>query len=330
MRALLSPLLFATIAASANADDCYGNLGWVNGAPEHVAIGQTIDVCLKGPVDALGLFMMSTGESSVPSRYGTICLEFPLLGAFVFTFDANGDYCFPIEVDCDPALIGAQVYSQFFTCHPNKGISNQVLTTVDAGICDGDYATFTPGGWGTTCSGNNPGCLRDQWFDTVFPNGLIIGDTDGIDGDSEFAILLTSSAAVESFIPTGGKASPLDADATDPATSAAGVFAGQLIAAKLSLGFDDAGALDAYKNNPSVKLGDLVFVGGVDSDLLGWTVRDLIDLADQAISGALGTDIDITGDGNADVKITDISTALDVLNNNFDNGTQNNGNLAIS
>ena len=330
MRALLPPILFASLAASANAGDCYGNLGWVNGAPSEIAIGTSVDVCLEGPAGALGLFMVSTGENTLLSKYGTICLDFPLLSQFIFHFDSNGDYCFNVEVDCDPTLVGITVYSQFFTCHPNRGISNQVATTVTDGICDGDFATFTQGGWGTSCSGNNPGCLRDQFFDSVFPNGLTLGDTDGIDGDSDFALHFTSSAAVEVFIPTGGKSGPLDADATNPTDSSAGVFAGQLLAAKLSVEFDDAGALDAFKNNPGAKLGDLVFVGGVDSDLLGWTVRDLIDLADQAISGALGTDIDITGDGNADIKIGDLSTALDVLNNNFDNGTQNNGNLAFS
>jgi hypothetical protein len=330
MRALLSPLLFASLAASAQAGDCYGSLGWVNGAPDTVAVGETINVCLQGPAGEMGLFMISTGESSVPSKYGTICLEFPLLSSFNFNFDATGNYCFGVEVDCDPSLVGYSVYSQFITCNPNKGISNQVFTTVGAGICDGDLATFTQGGWGTDCSGNNPGCLRDQFFASVFPNGLTIGDTDGIDGDANFALVFTSSAAANAFLPAGGKPSTLGADATNPTSSGGGSFAGQLVAAKLCLGFDDAGALDSLKGNPAIKLGDLIFVGGVDSDLLGWTVRDLVDLADQAISGALGTNIDITGDGNADVTISDISTALDVLNNNFDNGTQNNGNLAIA
>jgi len=331
MRALLTPLLFASLAASAHAGDCYGTLGWVNGAPDNVAIGSEINVCLQGPPNEMGLFMISTGENAIPSKYGTICLEFPLLSSFNFTFDATGNYCFGVEVDCDPSLVGYEVYSQFITCNPNKGISNQVHTVVTDAICDGDFATFTQGGWGTDCSGNNPGCLRDQYFASVFPNGLTIGDTDGIDGDGHFAIVLTTSAAANALLPTSGKPSSLTADATNPTSSSAGSFAGQLVAAKLSVGFDDAGALDSLKGNTSVKLGDLIFVGGVDSDLLGWTVRDLVDLADQAISGALGSGpFDITGDGNADVTISDISTALDVLNNNFDNGTQNNGNLAIS
>jgi hypothetical protein len=68
----------------------------------------------------------------------------------------------------------------------------------------------------------------------------------------------------------------------------------------------------------------------VDADLLGFSVRDLIDLADEVLSGALGPGpFDFDGDGLADVTVSDVSDALDVFNQNFDNGTQNNGNLGL-
>lgn len=331
MRHLLTAsLAFASLAAPIHAFDCNGTAGWVNGAPSEIAIGSSFSFCLHGPANEMALFMVSGGQGPLPSKYGDICLDFPLMFDFLITLDANGDYCFDVDVECDPSLVGFTVYSQFITCRPNIGSSNQVATTVVDGICDGDLCTFTQGGWGTSCSGGNPGCRRDQWFDTVFPNGVTLGDSDGIDGDSIYALHFSSSSAIEAFLPAGGKASALTADAHDPTRSSAGVFAGQLLSARLNVEFDASGGLDDCKGRTDLKLGDLVFVSGVDADLIGWTVRDVIDLADQAISGELGNDIDLDGDGSADVSISDLNTALDVLNNNFDDGTKNDGHLGVS
>ena len=321
--------LVALAAPATYAGDCDGTPGWHLHAPSEIAIGSTVEVCLYGPANEMALLMVSGGTSVLPSRYGNICVEFPLIGEFMVTLDASGEYCFEAEIDCDPSLVGLTVYSQFITCRPNKGVSNLVETTIVDGLCGGDLCTFTQGGWGTNCSGGNPGCRRDTYFDSVFPHGLTIGDADGIDGDGEFALHFSDSAAVAAFLPAGGKAGALNGDAHDPLGSSAGVFAGQLLAAKLNLAFDDAGALDDCKGRTELDLGDLVFVAGVDADLLGWSVREVIDLADQAISGALGSSIDLDGDGKADVTMGDLSDALDALNNNFDNGTSNLGYLGI-
>ena len=164
----------------------------MNGAPSEIAIGESLTLCLHGPPFEMGLFMVSSGQGPIKSKYGDICLDFPTFFDLHFTFDANGDYCIDVEVECDPSLIGITVYSQFITCKPLIGNSNQVATTIVDGVCGGDLCTFTQGGWGTSCSGGNPGCRRDQWFDTVFPNGVTLGDSDGIDGDSIYALLFTS------------------------------------------------------------------------------------------------------------------------------------------
>jgi hypothetical protein len=215
---------------------------------------------------------------------------------------------------------------QFITCHPNKGISNLATLTIADGICDGNLCTFTPGGWGADCSGNNAGCLRDRSFASVFPSGLTIGDGDGIDGDPDLAATFTTPAAVNAFLPAGGSPGLLSEDKIDPTTTGAGVFAGELVAAKLNVAFDDAGALDGCKTRLDLKLGDLTFVACVNDALIGWKVRDVIDLADLVISGSLGAGpFDITGDGVADVSVSDLSDALDRFNNDFDDGTQDLG-----
>src|SRR5262249_16397960 len=157
------------------------------------------------------------------------------------------------------------------------------------------------------------------------------GDLDGPDGDGEFALKFTTSAAVNAFLPAGGTAGLLDGDATDPTTSGAGVLAGQLVAAKLNLAFDDAGALDAFKSRPDLKLGDLVFVNCVNSHLIGWRVRDVVDYVDAIIRGPVGRGpLELDGDGVGDVSVSDLNDALDALNENFDDGTTNNGCIDIS
>jgi len=333
-RTIVKRSLLAALAAFAwspwlVAQNCDGDPGFEIHGPDTAPIGTTIDVDLVGPPGALGLLMVSLGQGPVDTPLGTICLDFPLVTAIVFVLDGNGDQRISGFHPCDPAIVDITVYLQFITARPDSGISNQHAITFEDAICDDSFCGFTQGGWGSTCTRNNPGCLRDEFFDTVFPNGVILGDSDGVDADSDFAIIFTSSAAVEAFLPAGGKPDLLDQDAVDPTTTAAGVFAGQLLAAKLNVGFDDAGFLDSCKERDELLLGDLVFADCVDDDLIGMSVRDLIDHADKVISGALGSGpFDIDGDGDDDVTISDISDALTKFNENFENGG-NAGCLAI-
>lgn len=330
--ASLGLALLAAVPAAATAQNCNGKQGWILGLSDTVEIGSTVTIDFTGPVNEMALLMVSTGQGPIPSKYGTICLDFPLVAQAMVNLDAQGLATLDVDIACDPALVGVTVYSQFITCRPNKGISNQVATTFIDAIHSGDLCTYTQGGWGTSCNGNNPGCLLDSWFATVFPNGLLIGDQGGVnDGDSGiWAARWDSAAAVQAFLPIGGGPGPLTYDAVDPTTLPACVFAGQLVAAKLNCAFDDAGAFDSGKCRTDLKLCDLVLVSGVHSKLIGWTVRDLIDLADQAIACQLGAGpFDVDGDSIGDVTFGDLNNALDVVNNNFDNCTTNNGHLGL-
>ena len=67
----------------------------------------------------------------------------------------------------------------------------------------GDFCSQTQVGWGTDeCNGNNT-YLRNGYFDGFFPSGLVVGDPDGPDADSLYAILLTTSAAVADYLARG-------------------------------------------------------------------------------------------------------------------------------
>lgn len=162
------------------------------------------------------------------------------------------------------------------------------------------FTTYTQGGWGAKPSGNNPGALLKSKFSTVYPGGSLF-----IGGDKR--LIFTSASAIEKFLPQGGTASKLTANATNPTTSAAGVFAGQVLALRLSVDFSGAGITKSG-------LGSLTVVSGA---LAGQTVNQVLSLANAVIGGntaALPSGLTISG----------LNSIVDAINNNFDNGTTNN------
>jgi len=333
--------LSCLLAPTAHAGDCAASApGYELSMPTEVAIGKPFDTCIVAPANSIVLVLISAGSSEHATKYGTLCVDLPFITIWGFQMPASGALCLPHPLECDPAVIGFTGHFQFAAIGPDPGViglsNGQSLTATDDGSCDecdeihdGDFYTYTQGGWGTKCNGGNPGCFRDAHFPGAFPGGLVIGDQDGPDADVYHALLLTSSLAVENFLPEGMTPGVLTADATDVKNATAGVFAGQLVSAKLSVGFDDNGDFDALKGQTTHKLGDLVYVTGVNAKLIGWTVRDVIELADRAISGELPEPIDVDNDTIGDVSLSDLSGALDALNNNFDNGTQNLGWLGL-
>ena len=162
----------------------------------------------------------------------------------------------------------------------------------------GEYCTYTMGGWGTDCHGNNPGCVLEDGFGSAFPTGLRIGDLAGPDGAANgWTALWTSSAAVQAFLPAGSTSGSLTGDLTDASTTPAGNIGGQLVSVKLALGI---------LGLP----GDLHLLGCVVPALRDLTVDQLVALADDAVA---------TGNLPAGVSITDLGAALDAVNKNFDN-----------
>jgi hypothetical protein len=162
--------------------------------------------------------------------------------------------------------------------------------------------TQTQGGWGTSASGNNPGVYRDANFAAAFPAGLTIGC-------GGRTLKLTSAAAVQAFLPSGTNARVLNpGHLVDPGQSYRNVFAGQLVAAKLSVGFD---AHDPNFGAATGLLGNAVVVSG---PFAGMTVSQIIAIADQVIGGC----------SNA-YSPQHLNNVLDAINNNYVDGTQDHG-----
>ncbi|NEN25202.1 T9SS type A sorting domain-containing protein [Cryomorpha ignava] len=168
--------------------------------------------------------------------------------------------------------------------------------------CDDDCGTFrtqTQGGWGTTSHGSNPGSYRDAHFAEAFPNGLVVG--------CDFNLTLTSSEAVQNFLPSGGSTRRLSSDLTDP-TGFKSTLAGQLVAATLSVGFDYA---DPNYSESAVNLGELTVASG---EFSGQTVNQILEIVQNYFGGCASP---YTG--------SELISVLAGINENFVDGNQDHG-----
>lgn len=169
------------------------------------------------------------------------------------------------------------------------------------GIEPGDFRTYTQGGWGTECHGQNPGCYRDDNFDGCFPDGLTVGC-------GRYAALFTSSEAIQEFLPAGGTPAQFTEDHTDPTTppgTEAGVLAGQLVALTLNVEFD---VCDEDFGASEINLKDLKVIDE-DSPFWGWTVQQVLDEGN-----------DVLGACSEEYTPSEVSDAAAAINENFVDG----------
>ena len=108
---------------------------------------------------------------------------------------------------------------------------------------------------------------------------------------------------MKNLLPCGGTAGALDQSYVDP-TRIKNVLVGQLVAAKLSVGFDKA---NAGFGTSQQSLGNLELVGG---DFNGWSVNQLIAEADKAIGGC-----------GSSFSFSQLNAGLTSVNENFVDGT---------
>jgi hypothetical protein len=120
-------------------------------------------------------------------------------------------------------------------------------------------------------------------------------------------LTLTTTAAITDNLPTTGTAAVLDRDYTN-VVPRNNVLVGQLISLSLSVGFDQ---YDADFGQATVHLGDMIISSG---DFQGMTVSSFLALANDVIAGC-----------NTDYTAAQINSTADQINNNYDNGTVDNG-----
>ena len=172
--------------------------------------------------------------------------------------------------------------------------------------CAGQFKTFTIGGWGTDCHGNNPGCYRDAHFDAAFPDGVAIGC-----GNNK--LIFDSSAAVAAYLPAGGGPAVLPAGIVTNPTSSRGVLSSQVLAIALAVGFDNA---DPNFSASSTSFASLTIKSGT---FQGMTVAAFLQLANDVLGGC-----------STQYTPSQINETATAINENFDNGTVDNGVLNCS
>lgn len=182
----------------------------------------------------------------------------------------------------------------------NRSVTSTVNWFSPSGNCDlHGFTTYTQGGWGSP-SNSGPGQIRDQYFATVFPSGLVIG--------GNFTITLTSATAVKNFLPQGSTAAALTQNYVNP-TANISVLAGQIAALSLNIYYNNAG----YLGSNSIKLKDLVVAGG---PLAGLTVMEVLNFGNTALGG-----------GSTPYSLSDLNNAATMINENFTDGTVNKNGL---
>ena len=184
-----------------------------------------------------------------------------------------------------------------------KGCSVSGTVKIKLNACQG-FTTVTQGGWGANCSGNNWGCYRNTNFAASFPSGLVIGACGRF-------IRLSSALAVDNFLPSSGTPAALtnSSNILNP-TNVNNTLAGQVVALKLNVTFD---ANNAAFSSSTIALGNLVITNGT---FAGMTVNQLLVEGNKALGGC------------STYSPSDVNAAIDMVNQNYDNGTVNNGNLA--
>lgn len=180
--------------------------------------------------------------------------------------------------------------------HPVEGSSQNCNTQ--------GFITYTPGGWGAPANGTNAGTLRDTYFSTVFPTGLTVG--------GNYTLTLTSAADVEAFLPSAGTPAALTQNYTNPGSSLSNTLAEHIVSNTLAVKFNEAG----YLGTNTALLGNLVIATG---SFAGMTVNQFLTIANTALGG-----------GTTGYSYSDFTSTATSINENFDNGTVDNGFLICS
>ena len=168
----------------------------------------------------------------------------------------------------------------------------------------GQLRTQTPGGWGAAPSGNNAAAYLKANFDDAFGDFITVGCY-----PDNYYIKLTSAGAIETLLPTGGKAQALTASATDP-SSIANVLVGHIVALTLAVGFDN---YDADFGAGGTHLGQMEISTGA---FAGWTVSEFLMEANKVLGGC-----------SSAYSIQDVLTTATAINENYVDGKIDNGYL---
>jgi hypothetical protein len=170
-------------------------------------------------------------------------------------------------------------------------------TCAPTGFVTGDYCTIGQGGWGSEPNGGNPGTILAANFDTLYSD-LVVG--------SGFSMTFESASNVKDYLPAGSTAAALTGSVINPASTASGVFGGQVTALALNVDFNDAGITDGAEGSISG-----LTLQGTGGSLDGSDVLTILGAAETALGGGVLP---------AGYSYSDLNDLVTDLNEAFDNG----------
>jgi len=136
-----------------------------------------------------------------------------------------------------------------------------------------------------------------------------------IGSPTEYYMGFSNSAVIETYLPASGNAGPLTASPTNPSTTSAGIFGGDVVALKLNIDFSNAGLLGGTTTFP---FGNLVLTNmGVNPP---GTSGDLSSLNGMTVSQFLAIANTCLGAGPCPLGLDNIDALTEDLNASYENG----------
>jgi hypothetical protein len=167
------------------------------------------------------------------------------------------------------------------------------------------HHTYTCNGWNASACNGNAGALLQGNYNKCYQNGSVT-----IGGYGGYSLTFTSATAVSNFVLQGGSPWMLMASATNPTSSSAGVFAGDVLALRLNIDYSNAGITESGFGNRVVTTGPLQ----------GYTVNQVMVLANEVLSGQWWY-------LPWNMQVSDLDNVVESINSNYENGAISNGYL---
>lgn len=284
-----------------------GTIGSLTGGPATGAVSFPKFVVFNGPTpgpvyyDLTTIFPgTGTNAACLTNTIGNVCT--PTGSPFTLTQNATGVTVFLSTQGIaytGSSSTGSSPTNATFTTQIAGTLSSVLAQVASGGLTttySGTFTSFPPpppftgctvtqGGWGAAPHGNNPGAFLYAHFPS---GGVVIGGLN--------TLTFTTPQAITNFLPQGGPPSFLNSSATNPTTSSAGVFAGQVLALELNVLLNNYGS---------------VIITGTGTPFDGKTVAMFLAAANVALgNGSLPAGIS---------SISQLNDLADFLNSQFDN-----------
>ncbi|MCB9182754.1 MAG: hypothetical protein H6591_02465 [Flavobacteriales bacterium] len=251
--------------------------------------GTTVVSAMSAPVITCSS-STSAGTVSVSVTSGT--------GPYAYSWNTN-----PVQTTAT-ANVSPGTYT--VTVRSSNGCQSTCTTTLSPGAvgCSAPR-TVTQGVWGLpTNIGTEAAYMAQRWSQAYpAPNYLTIGCGSRV-------MRFTTAQAVINALPCYGAAAILPSGTTVNPSSVNNTFVGHLVSLKISTRMDE---IDPSFCASGTMLKDMVVASGT---FAGWTVQQLLDLADQVIGGCTSS-----------YSVMTVVSAVANINNGYDGPNENSGYL---